>query len=185
MIPKSNKRIKLEKEIFSTSIKDIEKMFSSSAMDDGERVHKRPQAQSHSAVPLLLLPLLLLLLNNSRLDILTGNVLAKTNFHYDCVNLSLIDSDSHIEATDSKDRASEEQIEKKKLMKPPILPSSTLLPGPVPLVEKTPRSVPLDLFFYEDEDDLRLAHHGLDSRFGCNLERDLKFIDQMFFPLRY
>lgn len=169
---KSTKRLKLEKEIFSTSILDIEKMFSFHVVEDEERVHKKPL--SHSTIPLLLLSLLLPLLKNSRLDVVFGNVLAKTNFDYDCVNLSLIDEKSD---QDQK----EESLEKKHLMKPPILPSSTLIPDPGPAISydhNISLSLPLDLFFYEDEEtDIR---HEVDRKFGCNLERDLKIIDQMF-----
>ena len=73
---KSSKRIRLEKEIFSKSIQDIEKMFNFT-YDEAERPHKVP--------------------SNHRLDLPAGT-LKYTHFDYDCINIALIQSDTNSDA---------------------------------------------------------------------------------------
>lgn len=151
---KSSKRIRLEKEIFSKSIKDIERMFNFSYHDDGDRVHKPLSRRSAPD-------------NFSRLDLPAGSMLQSTSFSYDCVNLSLIQSDSE-DADESP-------------VKPPVLPSSSLLPGRMPPLpaDHIPRNVVFDLNDDDDVDDYRLK---LDLKYTprVNLERDLMVIEQMF-----
>lgn len=170
---KSSKRIKLEQEIFSKSIKDIERMFNLSYNEDEEEHRKRKLPSNNSST------------NNSglsarfsRLDLPAGTgLLEKTAFDYDCINPSLILSDTRSVAGDHECRQ----------VRPPVLPSSTLIPGRLPhlAVESHPRTVLLDL---NDDDDVDDYKFELDLKLysRLNLEKDLNMIDQMFMrPLHF
>ncbi|SGZ57034.1 CIC11C00000003132 [Sungouiella intermedia] len=167
---KSSKRIKLEKEIFSKSIKDIERMFKFSYDEDEDVKRKLPSNNSSPS-------------NDSnpsaqfyRLDLPAGTGLQETTFDYDCVNLSFMLSD-----TQSVYKECEP-------VKPPILPSSSLIPGQLPniSVENLPRTVLLDL---NEDDDMEDFKFELDLKSylpRVNLENDLNMIDQMFMrPLQF
>lgn len=160
---KSSKRIKLEKEIFSKSIKDIEQMFNLSYDDDDEE--KKRKVLSRNSSPS----------NNSnnsaqfnRLDLPAGTGLQKTSFHYDCVNLSFMLSDTGSEYEECK-------------LKVPVLPSSSFIPGQLPpLVTALPRTVLLDLNDDDDVDDYKFELDLNSYLPRLNLEKDLNMIDQMF-----
>lgn len=149
---KSSKRIRLEKEIFSKSIKDIERMFNFSYVDEEEKIHKLPTPSA----------------NFNRLDLPAGSVLRNTKFDYDCVNLSLMDTSENGENGDI------EPVE------PPILPSSSLIPGRMPTTEYLPRSVLFDLNDDDEVDDYKFELDLKLYRPRITLERDLKVIEQMF-----
>lgn len=149
---KSNKRIKLEKEIFSKSIKDIERMFNlESPYEKLGCGYTVPTSQKFS-----------------RLDLPAGTGLQQTQFHYDCVNLSLMLSDT------------QSSYGEHEIMKPPVLPSSTLMRGTFLMsMDSLPRTVLLDLQDDEDVDDYKFE---LDLKLympRLNLEKDLNMIDQM------
>ncbi|KAF3986522.1 hypothetical protein FT663_03785 [Candidozyma haemuli var. vulneris] len=170
---KSSKRIKLEREIFSKSIKDIEKMFSCPIGEDEERFHKQTSTSASAS------------LNNNRSDIFSESILRKTGFEYDCVNLSLMDSQSEPEEPELEEPEEPEQhLTKIQNLQVPVLPSSTLIPGHLPQAAPSPSHIPFDLRddydFFDAVDaagavvpDMKLHYHN-------NLERDLKIIDQMF-----
>ncbi|PSK75248.1 hypothetical protein CJJ07_004974 [Candidozyma auris] len=166
---KSSKRIKLENEIFSKSIKDIEKMFSCSVVESEERFHKRPST-SASAV-----------LNNTRSDIFSDHVLKKTAFEYDCVNLSLMESLS--EPDDGAPEEADVCYSKVQTLQVPTLPSSTLIPGQITATAPSPGHIPLDLRDDYEYFDAKHAAGFVESSFHIphykNLERDLRMIDQM------
>lgn len=167
---KSSKRIKLENEIFSKSIKDIERMFNFSYDDDHDGKRKVPSCNStpsYNSAPSG---------QFNRLDLPAGTGLQETTFDYDCYNISFMLSD-----TQSIYRESEP-------IKPPTLPSTSLIPGNLPTmsVNNLPRTVLLDL---NDDDDMDIYKFELDlKRYlpRVNLENDLNMIDQMFMrPLHY
>lgn len=167
---KSSKRIKLENEIFSKSIKDIERMFNFSYDDDQDLMRKVPSCNStpsYNSAPYG---------QFNRLDLPAGTGLQETTFDYDCYNISFMLSD-----TQSIYRESEH-------IKPPTLPSTSLIPGNLPTmsVNNLPRTVLLDL---NDDDDMDIYKFELDlKRYlpRLNLENDLNMIDQMFMrPLQY
>lgn len=169
---KSSKRIKLEKEIFSKSIKDIEKMFSCPIIDEEERFHKQPSTLASG-------------LNNNRLDIFSESILKKTSFDYDCVNLLLMESQSEVDEADwERSEEPEQHFLKAQNLQVPILPSSSLIPGQLPSASASPSHIPFDLGddydVFDAEDAAGLVNPNIRITFHRNLERDLKIIDQMF-----
>lgn len=164
---KSSKRIRLEKEIFSKSIKDIEQMFNFSNDEDFKRkIPSQSNSYSNSNSNTSKLgpnP------EFSRLDLPAGTWFQSTSLNYDCVNMALFLSDTQ----------SEPEAEP---IKPPTLPSSTLIPGRLPAIQaEAPRSVLWDLNDDEEVEDYKFE---LDLKLylpRINLEKDLKMIDQMFF----
>lgn len=174
---KSSKRIKLEKEIFSKSIKDIEKMFSCPMIDEEERFHKQPSTLASA------------LLNNNRLDIFSESILKKTTFDYDCVNLLLMESQSGVDDADlAEPEEPEQHFLKAQNLQVPVLPSSSLIPGQLPQAAPSPSHIPLDLRdeydFFDADDAAGLASPNIRFPYHKNLERDLKIIDQMFLQPR-
>lgn len=167
---KSSKRIKLEKEIFSKSIKDIERMFNFSYDDEENPKRKMPSNNSsptNNSVPSA---------QFNRLDLPAGTGLQETTFDYDCFNLSFMLSET------------QSNFKECEPIKPPTLPSTSLIPGNLPItsVDSLPRTVLLDL---NDDDDMDDYKFELDlKRYlpRVNLENDLNMIDQMFMrPLQY
>ncbi|PVH15678.1 uncharacterized protein CXQ87_003524 [Candidozyma duobushaemuli] len=160
---KSSKRIKLEKEIFSKSIKDIEKMFSCPMIDEEERFHKQPSTSASAS------------LNNNRSDIFSESILKKTTFDYDC-RVDDADLDEPEEP--------EQHFLKAHNLQVPILPSSSLIPGQLPQAASSPSHIPLDLRdeydFFDADDEAGLVSPSIRFPYHKNLERDLKIIDQMF-----
>lgn len=167
---KSSKRIRLEREIFSKLIKEIEQMFNFSNDDDSEFPRKQASRDAHSHDSS----------NNSshtnrspmegfsRLDLPAGTRPNAVALNYDCVNMAfLLDTQSEVGGTD--------------LIKPPVLPLTSLIPGKLPELEPTlPRSV---LWDYNDDDVVEEYTFELDLKVympRINLEQDLKMIDQMF-----
>lgn len=162
---KSSKRIKLEREIFSKSIKDIERMFNFSCNEHKEDLRRKVPSNNSSTNDSATT-------NFSRLDLPAGTgLLHETTFKYDCINPSLMLSDTKSIAGEL-DQA----------IKPPMLPLSSLIPGRLPQlpIESHPRTVLLDLHDDDDVDDYKFE---LDLKLylpRLNLENDLNMIDQMF-----
>lgn len=160
---KSSKRLKLEKEIFSKSIKDIEQMFNLPYSDRWQEPLDRwtgrdeweiPDTRKHKQA------------NFDRLDLPVGSALEPNNLHYNCINMSLFLSDTCSEGH------SAETVET------PVLPSSTLLPGRVPAAPA--RHVLIGL---HEDGEVEGYMFELDSKVympRVNLESDLKMIDQLF-----
>lgn len=170
---KTSKRIKLEKEIFSKSIKDIEEMFSypyhtktasanrswdntSGDTDLQESLHHK-----HLAV------------TQDRLDLPAGVSLMNTKLSYNCINMDLFLSDTRSEPNDP------EEI--------PVLPLGYVPPAePLQNVSQNPIAREVLLHIHEDA-DVEEYSFGLDLKLylpRINLERDLKRIDQMYWGHR-
>lgn len=147
---KSTKRIRLEKEIFSKSIQDIEKMFNFGHNDEDEPLRRKMQPSSTPSAVF------------NRLDVPAGT-LRFTDFDYDCINPHLMQSDTNSESNDS--------------VLPPLLPLSTLIPGAISMYT-LPGGALLDFNDDEDVEDYEFEHekHFMPR---INLEKDLKMIDTM------
>lgn len=148
---KSSKRIRLEKEIFSKSIKDIEKMFNFACDEQEEPLQHK--VSSHYSGPSAVF---------SRLDVPAGT-LRFTAFDYDCINLNLI-SDTNSESNES--------VLSPVLQAPPYVPSISGY--------DIPRNVLLDLHDEEDVEEYEFELDLKQYMPRINLEKDLKMIDTMF-----
>lgn len=149
---KSSKRIRLEKEIFSKSIKDIEKMFNFGHDDEEPLPRKIPSRSSATSAVF------------SRLDVPAGT-LRFTHFDYDCINLNLMQSDTNSDSNES--------------VIPPMLPLSTFNPDSISGYSIA-RNVLLDLNDEEDVEDYEFELDLKQYMPRINLEKDLKLIDTMF-----
>lgn len=154
---KSNKRIRLENEIFSKSIHDIERMFNLENNDEKKYVHKSSSAGANSN-------------SLNRLDLPAGTELCKTSYEYDCVNLSLMDSDTSSEP-------------ERTLVAPrPTRLDYVVVPGGLrpPEWYEAPRKAFLDLNDDYDVDGYTFEQDLKSYLPRLNLEKDLSLIDLMF-----
>lgn len=149
---KSSKRIRLEKEIFSKSIKDIEKMFNFACDEEYDEPVQR-KVSSYSSAPSAVF---------SRLDVPAGT-LRFTNFDYDCINPKLI-SDTNSESNESVP-SSMSQV-------PAFIAQTTSA--------RNTRDVLLDLNDDEDVEEYEFELDLKQYMPRINLEKDLKMIDTMF-----
>lgn len=191
---KSSKRIKLENEIFSKSIKDIELMFNFSYDQEAPARTKRKFVKttgSRNDIPLSA-NRLEQKIPEVQLDILTGLGAKHIEMNYDCVNMSFF-SDSQSESDEEAPSVlalNQLEGQPSKFLQQ-VAPETDLLSGrniaiaPIyasrnQAIARTHHNVVFDL---NDDDEIDGYSFELDLKQylpRTNLESDLKRIDQMF-----
>ncbi|KAK6197985.1 uncharacterized protein RJT21DRAFT_116035 [Scheffersomyces amazonensis] len=194
---KSLKRVKLEREIFSTSIKDIEMMFSPVNIIDHNHHQflnpykfNRPIQQKDKLVPSnnMIIPQY----NNKSANHHHSKL---SDLKYDCINLSLLSSISSASISDNEDDfedddEDDEEIEEESFedddddhkflndnsLSTPILPSQTNKPTMMSLLFPPRHLYDYD---YDNEIDVNYGLMDMVKKNKYNLQHDLNRIDEL------